>query len=74
MVVEVDLTGEDMWEIHEIYNSAERQHHRAMCKEIKIKSQKIMDAMGKMLSAYAAKQDFYEVDDIKIGLDDYRTK
>lgn len=74
MVVEVDLTGEDMWEIQQVYISAETQYNRTKYEEVKTKCEKTMNAMRKMLSAYAEKQSFYTVDDMKIGISDYKTQ
>lgn len=70
MVIEVDLTGEDMWEIQQAYILASTSYHRARSEEQKTKSKRIMTAMYKMLDAYAKKQNFFTFDGINIGIAD----
>lgn len=71
MVIEVDLTGRDMWEIQQTFISAQTSYHRTRSEEIKTKSKQIMDAMYKILGAYAQKQKYFTLDDMNVGIVDY---
>lgn len=70
MVIEVDLTGEDMWEIQQAYNLASTSYYRARSEEQKTKSKRIMTAMYKMLDAYSKKQNFFTFEGMDIGIAD----